>query len=45
MTFFDTEEALRAGDRALNEMARPAGATGERASVELYEVAIDKEWD
>jgi hypothetical protein len=44
VTFFDTEEALRAGDRALNEMTRPAGATGERTSVELYEVAIDKEW-
>jgi hypothetical protein len=44
VTFFDTEEDLHAGDRALNEMARPTGATGERTSVELYEVAIDKEW-
>ena len=44
VTFFDTEEELRAGDQALNDMSRPAGATGERTSVELYEVAIDKEW-
>jgi hypothetical protein len=44
VTFFDTEEDLRAGDQALNEMSRPAGATGERTAVELYEVAIDKEW-
>ena len=44
VTFFDTEEELRAGDQALNDMSRPAGATSERTSVELYEVAIDKEW-
>lgn len=44
VTFFDTEDDLRAGDQALNDMSRPAGATGARTSVELYEVAIDKEW-
>ena len=44
VTFFDTEDDLRAGDQALNEMQRPAGSTGQRTSVELYEVAIDKEW-
>ena len=44
VTFFETEDDLRAGDQALNEMSRPAGATGERSSVELYEVAVDKAW-
>jgi hypothetical protein len=44
LTFFDSNDDMRAGDRALNEMTRPAGATGQRTSVELYEVAIDKEW-
>ena len=44
VTFFDTEEDLRAGDQAMNAMARPEGATGERTSVELYEVAIDRGW-
>ena len=44
VTFFDSEDDLRAGDQALSEMNRPAGATGERTSVELYEVAVDKEW-
>jgi hypothetical protein len=44
LTFFDSNDDMRAGDRALNEMTRPAGATGQRTSVVLYEVAIDKEW-
>ena len=44
LTFFDTEDDLRRGDQALNEMTPPAGATGRRTSVELYEVAIDREW-
>ena len=44
VTFFDSEDDLRAGDQALNDMSRPAGATGDRTAVELYEVAIDKEW-
>jgi hypothetical protein len=34
---FDTEEALRAGDAAMNSGPRVAG---ERSAVEFYEVAI-----
>ncbi len=44
LTFFDTEDAMRRGDEALNEMSPPADATGSRTSVEIYEVAIDREW-
>jgi hypothetical protein len=44
LTFFDTEDDLRRGDEALNEMSPPAGTTGRRTSVETYEVAIDREW-
>ena len=44
VTFFDDEEAMRRGDQALNEMSPPAGMTGTRSSVEMYEVAIDREW-
>ena len=38
IALFDTEEALRAGDVAMN--AGP-GAAGARSAVEFYEVAID----
>ena len=38
ITFFDSEDDLRRGDEALNNMD-PAGG-GRRTSVELYEVAI-----
>ncbi len=44
VTFFATEEDMRRGDQALNEMTPPAGMTARRTSVELYEVAIDREW-
>ena len=44
VTFYDTEDAMRRGDQALNEMTPPAGVTGRRTSVEMYEVAIDREW-
>ena len=44
VTFFDDEDAMRRGDQALNEMSPPAGMTGTRSSVEMYEVAIDREW-
>ena len=44
MTFFDTEEDMRRGDEALNSMTRPAGASGQRTSVEMYEVAIDRQF-
>lgn len=43
LTFFDTEDAMRRGDQALNEMSPPADMSGRRASVEMYEVAIDRE--
>ena len=44
VTFFDTEDAMRRGDQALNEMTPPAGMTGTRTSVEMYEVVIDRDW-
>jgi hypothetical protein len=43
LTFFDSEDAMRRGDQALNEMAPPADMTGKRTSVEMYEVAIDRD--
>ena len=42
LTFFETEEAMRRGHAALNQMT-PPGDTGRRTSVEMYEVAIDRE--
>jgi hypothetical protein len=44
LTFFDTQEAMGRGHDALNEMSPPADMSGRRTSVELYEVAIDREW-
>jgi hypothetical protein len=44
LTFFDTKEAMDRGDEALNEMTPPADMTGRRTSVEMYEVAVDREW-
>ena len=44
LTFFDTEDAMRRGDQALNEMSPPADMSGRRTSVEMYEVAIDRDW-
>jgi hypothetical protein len=38
---FETEEDLKQGDATLNEMNPPDDGTGKRASVEVYEVAID----
>jgi hypothetical protein len=43
LTFFDSEEDMRRGDQALNEMSPPADMTGRRTSVEMFEVAIDRE--
>jgi hypothetical protein len=40
--FFDTEEDMRRGDEALNAM-NPEGSA-RRTSVEMYEVAIDREF-
>jgi hypothetical protein len=45
LTFFDTEDAMRRGDEALNQMTPPGDVTGRRTSVEMYEVAIDREWN
>lgn len=42
MTFFDTEEDMRRGDEALNAMS-PEGSA-RRASVEMYEVALDQQF-
>lgn len=39
--FCETEEDLRRIDKAMNEMSPPPGA-GTRASVEIYEVALDE---
>jgi hypothetical protein len=41
VTFFDTEEDLRAGDEVLNAMTPPVQGAGRRTSVEVYEVAIE----
>lgn len=39
VTLFESEEAMRRGDEALNAMT--PGAGGSRTSVEFYEVAVD----
>jgi hypothetical protein len=44
LTFFDSEDAMRRGDEALNQMTPPGDVTGRRTSVEMYEVAVDREW-
>jgi hypothetical protein len=44
LTFFDSEDAMRRGDEALNQMTPPGEVTGRRTSVEMYEVAVDREW-
>jgi hypothetical protein len=41
VTLFETEADMRAGDRVLNEMSPPGEGMGRRASVEMYEVAVD----
>ncbi len=39
ISFFDSEEDMKTGDAALNEMSPPSDATmGKRVSVEMYEV-------
>jgi hypothetical protein len=44
LTYFDSEDEMRRGDQALNAMSPPADMTGRRTAVEMYEVAIDREW-
>ena len=39
ITLYDTEEAMRRGDEALNAMPRGGGG-GERTAVEFYEVPV-----
>ena len=41
IALFETEEALRQGDAALNEMSPSGADVGSRSSVELYEVGAD----
>jgi hypothetical protein len=38
---FETEEALRTGDAALNQMSPSGPDVGTRSSVEIYEVGAD----
>jgi len=38
---FKSEEDLRAGDAVLSEMTPPGEGMGTRASVDVYEVAVD----
>ncbi len=38
---FETEEALRQGDAALNEMTPSGADVGTRVAVEMYEVGAD----
>jgi hypothetical protein len=41
ISFFESEEDLRKGDEALNQMSPPTGMKGKRSAVETFEVAID----
>ncbi len=43
LVFCDTEEELRKADEALNKMSPSSEGSGRRASVGLYEVAIDQD--
>jgi hypothetical protein len=40
VTLFESEEAMRRGDEALNAM-NPPGASGRRTAVEFYEVPVE----
>ncbi len=39
--FFETEEDRATGDATLNTMSPPGDGMGNRAAVEMYEVAVD----
>ena len=41
IALFETEEDLRTGDEALNNMNPSSDDTGKRTSVENYEVSVD----
>ncbi len=40
VTLYDTEEAMRRGDEALNAM-NPPGLSGRRTAVDFYEVPVE----
>lgn len=40
VTLYDSEEAMRRGDEALNAMNPPPGVSGRRIAVEFYEVPV-----
>jgi hypothetical protein len=40
IAFFESEEDMRKGDEALNAMNPPTDASGSRAGVDLFEVAV-----
>jgi hypothetical protein len=40
ITLFESEEAMRRGDEALNAMNPPGGVSGQRTSVEFFEVPV-----
>ena len=40
VTLYDSEEAMRKGDEALNAMNPPPGVSGRRVGVEFYEVPV-----
>ena len=42
LTFFETEDEMRRGDEALNNMSSQGG--GHRTSVEMYEVGLDHQF-
>lgn len=44
LTFFETEEDMRTGDQALNQMT-PGDEAGKRTAVEMYEVGLDHDFD
>ena len=42
LTFFETDEDMRKGDQALDQMS-PGDEAGSRTSVEMYEVGLDQD--
>ena len=42
VTFFESEDDLRRGDEALSNMT-PPGPSGQRTSVEMWEVVLDQQ--
>jgi hypothetical protein len=43
LVFCDTEEEVRKADETLNSMSPSSGSSGRRASVGVYEIAIDQQ--